>query len=870
MTDPNEHEYRRLGVIGSVACSVATTSRPWALKIDAIVVPVGEGLGELGQALEEQYPTAAWSTVSFDSVVPQLPRAIELPGPGPRLAILVSSMSAEEQDAATAVMGAVSLAIRTGVTALGMPLLTAGLMGNSAAVAAGAVVPAAIASLDGMTGTVLRRLVFFAKSREDTEAIRTAFAGGEPAEAALELEGGVSRDLVDPNRSIPLEDDQLDVAPYVSMLATVIADPATPLPLSVGVFGEWGSGKSYFMGLLRGEVERLTSQDIVQIGFNAWHYADSNLWASLGDEIFRQLAGVDAKSPERAERIRAELAERLDQRRRLEAETQEAREAAATLQSEVDAAAAGRERSAEVLVAALRNSTAFRDRVDRLWHRLGVTAEAEQGRLLAEQMRGSLDDAAVLRRLPGERHGKIALALAAVILVVGLVAPLAREWLAGVAALFTVFAGTGITVLARVRSGMRGLRELSEDLHTGITQAAEAELPEKLEALRAAEAQQRVAEAQLAEVVSQVGELGRQLTQLTPGRRLYTFLADRARSESYAGNLGIISTIRKDFEQLVKLMAEWREHPDEGNPRPVDRIVLYIDDLDRCSPRQVAEVLQAVHLLLAFELFVVVVGVDPRWLLRALRSHYAEILDDGVTPEDYLEKIVNIPLVLPGLAADGMTRLLRSMVRTTPREPVTWSSPKPAGADQAAIQIEAGSEVDSQRTSARPVEPRPLTEPELKLLSTLDSLVATPREAKRLVNLYRMVRSTRDLSVASRFLGQDGEPGEYQAVVLLLALLTAHARLLCDVLDTRPDPENAITGGLVHRDPSSSWYEFVDDLEPRDGRNRVAGAVGRLGDWRRLHAGLVRVSAEVDLPDVSALQRWEPRIRRFSYLLQRR
>ncbi|AXB42994.1 hypothetical protein [Amycolatopsis albispora] len=225
--------------------------------------------------------------------------------------------------------------------------------------------------------------------------------------------------------------------------------------------------------------------------------------------------------------------------------------------------------------------------------------------------------------------------------------------------------------------------------------------------------------------------------------------------------------------------------------------------------------------------------------------------------------------MLPGLAPDGMSRLLRSMVRTTPREPVTWSSPKPAEPARGAIQIEPGSEVDAQRQAVRMPEPRPLTEPELKVLSTLDAVVATPREAKRLVNLYRMVRATRDLTPASAFLGQDGEPGEYQAVVLLLALLTGHARLLNAVLDTRPDPVRGIGGGLVHRAPSSGWHEFVDDLEPHDGANRVAGPLppDRLADWRRLHAGLARVSAAVNLPDVSALQRWEPRIRRFSYVL---
>src|SRR5262249_5653185 len=91
-----------------------------------------------------------------------------------------------------------------------------------------------------------------------------------------------------------------------------------------------------------------------------------------------------------------------------------------------------------------------------------------------------------------------------------------------------------------------------------------------------------------------------------------------------------------------------------------------------CGPRQVVEVLQAVHLLLAFELFVVVVGVDPRWLLRSLCSHYDEILEadgpgggsaDGwpVTPAEYLEETLNIPLVLPGLAERRLHGLARSM-----------------------------------------------------------------------------------------------------------------------------------------------------------------------------------------------------------------
>ena len=52
----------------------------------------------------------------------------------------------------------------------------------------------------------------------------------------------------------------------------------------------------------------------------------------------------------------------------------------------------------------------------------------------------------------------------------------------------------------------------------------------------------------------------------------------------------------------------------------MNRIVLYIDDLDRCPEDKVIEVLRTAHLLLAFPLFVCVVAVDPRWVSRSLRN----------------------------------------------------------------------------------------------------------------------------------------------------------------------------------------------------------------------------------------------------------
>jgi hypothetical protein len=182
--------------------------------------------------------------------------------------------------------------------------------------------------------------------------------------------------------------------------------------------------------------------------------------------------------------------------------------------------------------------------------------------------------------------------------------------------------------------------------------------------------------------------------------------------------------------------------------------------------------------------------------------------------------------------------------------------------------------------------PRLLTEDELALLASLGPLVRSPRQAKRLLNLYRMVRSTRDLSPASDFLGSESVPGEYQAVGVLLGLLTAHPRLLGRILGT--EPTETLRGGIGHRDPSQPWRDVVAGLEPRrpdDGARDDAGLkphppdVGWHNDvctnmsdtdrleWQQLVERVAPATALVQLPDLTAFRFWGPRLARFSFVL---
>ncbi|MBI1878976.1 MAG: SUMF1/EgtB/PvdO family nonheme iron enzyme [Chloroflexi bacterium] len=72
----------------------------------------------------------------------------------------------------------------------------------------------------------------------------------------------------------PADRDGLDFQPYIDSLAELIMDPATRTPLTIGVFGQWGSGKTSLMQLIKQPVD---AQGHKSVWFNAWKYEREEL-----------------------------------------------------------------------------------------------------------------------------------------------------------------------------------------------------------------------------------------------------------------------------------------------------------------------------------------------------------------------------------------------------------------------------------------------------------------------------------------------------------------------------------------------------------------------------------------------------------------
>ena len=599
-------------------------------------------------------------------------------------------------------------------------------------------------------------------------------------------------------------DDLVDIRAEVDAFAYLLASKSLKPPLAVGLFGDWGSGKTFFMESVQERIAQLVGskealetaqrvlpfwKQIVQINFNAWHYVKGDLWASLVEHVFSELRVTgDKDDSELAKRqkhwlgqIEAKRQERSDVLGELDAKKsaqgvahREFEEALDEKQrAEANLAKAQEEARADVLLHSLREgaTNALKGVADS-----ATDGTAGQALDAIGDLRSQLQRAPVaVGAYPWDRR-KTYIAFGALLAVPLLVFLLSQ--IESIPAVAQVFAGVS-AALAIVAGAVRSVTSWTKgrlDMLAKAEAAVKADIEERQRSIDAevAEAAARAADADAKfEQVSardrslerEIAALEEQAKSITSGQILGEFVAERVGSSDYRKLLGPAALIQRDFDALSRLIKEQNEEferTDEGGkpptPKTLNRIILYIDDLDRCEPEHVIDVLQAVHLLLAFPLFVVVVAVDSRWLSQALEEHYPVLAmsprngapqpgdgneRDQPSPSDYLEKIFQVPFwieplgdvarksLVHGLLQGNLATAARSDQPVAPVEPLEFSAESEAMVG-AMFGRTGAVRMQTAALSVTPVE--------LTFLDELAPLLGnTPRSIKRFVNVYQLL-----------------------------------------------------------------------------------------------------------------------------------
>jgi KAP family P-loop domain len=329
----------------------------------------------------------------------------------------------------------------------------------------------------------------------------------------------------------------------------------------------------------------------------------------------------------------------------------------------------------------------------------------------------------------------------------------------------------------------------------------------------------------------------------------------------YGSPIGYMAEIREDLDRLQK-----RLHG--------DRVLVIIDDLDRCEPDKAVEVLQAVNLLLGFDTFIVCLGIDARVVTQAINLHYRDLLAGaGTSGYEYLDKIVQIPFLIPKPTPKDIEtfldrqlprveksierkrsrrdRVVRAVLRrvgrapTPPRAAPSVGAPPPGEPDGQDARDAEQTEVDRAPTGR-------FTDRELQAFTKLTPFLRpNPRHLKRLVNVYGLVRSL-DAAQSPPILA--GRPaGTVRWLTIAAQWPYAASRMLRrfveldDELGERTEGPDVVVAG---RDPLLHLYDEVKSRLTKQQRRRYDGDEDDTDLVKLLESG----QGEISWTDLKALR----------------
>lgn len=604
-------------------------------------------------------------------------------------------------------------------------------------------------------------------------------------------------------------EDKLDFNADIESLAALTAYRKTSTPLAIGLFGNWGKGKSYFMHHLAKRIVEYQTTDIdsfcsriVNVHFNSWHYSDTNLWASLANNIFATLKnyvnneGGTAKHEKESEKLfrelnstKAKIIEKEREKDLIVSAIEKTENRLSEIRKEKQGKIASLKIPIETIIKNVLDNPLIKSKIKEIEdktvgpHIQNIEVLNQQLNLLQNFTYRSFQ---AFRNISKYKFRECFFFIFIPFII--LISPwildaIFKDILGSFHLYFTSLTNKlttlGISILVFLQP-INKLLSIHESLHASMLRLKEEELKKKADneleiekILEEYKTTEDIVSKQLESLTIHKSKLETEIQDIKSGKKLAEWISERASSDDYKKHLGLISLIREDFERLNDLMDDQKNVSlNFGNTDTlfkIDRIVLFIDDLDRCSQNKVMEVLQAVNMLLSFKLFVVIVGVDPRWLENTIENRYKVEMgaESGSTKtlkaKDYLEKIFQIPFQLKSLSAESSKNLIDYLINSDDDIEDTKSNE-----DSLADTLQNKETISNSNKANEPTilagttkslnviikemmynkiqsEELELGDDEKEFMLSLAPLLTnSPRSIKRFVNIYRLIKAHPD------------------------------------------------------------------------------------------------------------------------------
>jgi KAP family P-loop domain len=297
---------------------------------------------------------------------------------------------------------------------------------------------------------------------------------------------------------------------------------------------------------------------------------------------------------------------------------------------------------------------------------------------------------------------------------------------------------------------------------------------------------------------------------------------------------GLLDSFKDESEKVAETMEQF-EQDFESLLRSVDvsRIIVFIDDLDRCSSEKVVEAFETIKLFLNTPETTFVIGADAPKIEQAIGMIYQVAERTRPTfARDYLEKIVQLPFSIPEQRPRDVAAYVGMLVLRTYLTTDGWSA---LLGERRALLLQA---TDMCTT---------LTE---WIGANATSLRADTATAAR----EHLTRALAHVDVLVR--GLRGNPRQIKRFLNILELRARIAR--ANDLDVRPELLTKMTA-LEY-----SWPDFfaqlVETIGP-DGRSELLGELVRFADRREMPTDeSPMLTAALETPGLGEFVAGEPKL----------
>jgi len=212
-----------------------------------------------------------------------------------------------------------------------------------------------------------------------------------------------------------------------------------------------------------------------------------------------------------------------------------------------------------------------------------------------------------------------------------------------------------------------------------------------------------------------------------------------------------IQNFRRDFEELLKQSS-------------ITRLIITIDDLDRCSPDTIIPTLEAIKLFLFVPRTAFIIGADEELVRYAVRRRFPELPGDRrEVGRDYLEKLIQFPVRIPALGRAEVESYL-GLLFVTASNDLTAEQKNRVRMRVGEASIEALTTATFNTSVARELlKPLPQSlEEDLGMVERVAPLLGTimngnPRQCKRFLNMLLLrlqMAKSRGITLKQRVLAK--------------------------------------------------------------------------------------------------------------------